>query len=78
MKPINFSESNVIFAKDQKEYLPLSAYRSKDGAVVSCWMLNFKERIKVLFSGKVWLKILTFHKPLQPQKLMVDNPFLHK
>lgn len=75
MKPIEFKESNVTFAKDQPEYLPLHAYRSDDGEVISCWKLTFGERLKVLFTGKVFLQILTFNKPLQPSKIVISNPF---
>lgn len=75
MRPIKFKESNVVFAKDQKEYLPLPAWRDSDGTVISCWGLSFKERIKLLFSGRVWLRLLTYNKPLQPQRLDVDYPF---
>ena len=67
MMPIEFKGSNVVFAENQPEYLPLPAYKSKDGMVTICWKLSFKERLKVLFAGKIWQKMLTFNKPLQPQ-----------
>ena len=66
MRPIEFKESNVIFAKDQPEYQPLPVYKGEDGLVVSCWKLSWRERAKILFTGKLWLNILTFNKPLQP------------
>lgn len=69
MKPVYFKEANITFAKDQPQYLPLPAERSEDGMVTTCWQMSFKERIKVLFTGKVWLQTLTFNNPLQPQKL---------
>ena len=74
MKIYKFKECNFEYAKDQPEYLPLPCYRYKDGEVVSCWSLDWKERLKVLFSGKIFLSILTFNHPLQPQKISVDNP----
>lgn len=74
MKAIKFPECNVIFAKDQPEYLSLPAYKSIQGQVVSCWKMGLRERLKVLFTGKVYLSLLTFNKPLQPQLLMVDKP----
>ena len=72
MYPIEFKEQNWIFAKDQPQYLSLPCYKSEDGEVISCWKLTFKERLKVLFGKPIWLSMLTFNKPLQPQKLSVD------
>lgn len=68
MSPVKVSESNVIYAGNQPQYLPLPAYRSEDGLVITCWELSFKERIKLLLSGKLFLAILTFNNPLQPLK----------
>lgn len=73
MKPIEFAEQNVIYAKSQPEYLPLPAYQFPDGAVF-CWSLNPWERLKVLFTGRIWHQVLTFGKPLQPQLLGVHKP----
>jgi hypothetical protein len=75
MKPIKFKESNVTFAENQKEYLPLPAFRNNDGEVISCWKITFLERIKLLFTGKLWLSCLTFNQPLQPLLPMVNYPF---
>lgn len=66
MKPINFKETNVTFAKDQKQYMPLVALKTEAGEVVTCWEFSFAERLRVLFGGKLWLCISTFNKPLQP------------
>jgi hypothetical protein len=68
MKPIEFPEHNVVYAKDQPEYLPLPAFKSSDpmGQVVSCWQLSFRERLRILFTGKLWVMLATFHKPLTP------------
>ncbi|MGE5528072.1 MAG: hypothetical protein ACM3X6_02890 [Patescibacteria group bacterium] len=40
--------------------------------------MTFYERIKVLFSGRMWLNLLTFDQPLQPQLLSVDKPSFGK
>jgi len=68
MKPINDKSQNVIFAENQPEYLPLPAHKTEDGEVTTCWKLSWKERIRALFIGKMYLKTLTFNKPLQPLK----------
>ena len=76
MKPCNFKEANVTFAENQPEYRPLRAYRNPDGMVVSCWEMTVKERLKVLCFGKVWLRMLTFNRPLQPVTLETCSPFV--
>lgn len=73
MKPIEFKEQNVDYGKDQKEYLPLPALKLEDGTVVSCWKLSWKEVIKLLFTRKVWLAMLTFNEPLQPTFLTINK-----
>ena len=75
MKPIKFKEANLVLAENQPEYLTLPAWRGGDGTVISCWKLTRRERMKLLFTGRIWLRTLTFHKPLQPQRLDVDRPF---
>lgn len=78
MKPCDFPEKNVVFAKDQKEYLPLPAYRSGDGRVISCWSLSWRERLVVLLRGRLWLSVLTFNQPLQPLLPQTDYPFIRE
>lgn len=78
MTPTTFSEANITFAKDQPEYLPLPAhYEPTDpqGTVTSCWRLSWRERLSVLFRGRMYLSILTFHTPLQPQLPSTTPPF---
>ena len=77
MKPIKFKEQNVVFAKDQKPYLPLPAYKDNEqgGRIFHCWKLNLLERIKLLWTGRLWINVLTFNNPPQPIKPMVNNPF---
>jgi hypothetical protein len=76
MKPVNFDGSNCTYAEDQEEYLSLPAYKHGDeyGTVTSCWQMGVRERLKVLLSGKVYLSLLTFNKPLTPQILDVNSP----
>jgi len=77
MKPIEFKQQNVVFAKDQPPYLPLPAYQDDEqgGRIFHCWQLTFAERIKVLFTGRFWINVLNFHQKPQPIKPMVDSPF---
>lgn len=64
----------VVFAKDQPEYLPLPASRTPEGEVVTCWKMDWKARLKVLFGGKIYITMLTFNKPLTPFHVTVDKP----
>lgn len=73
MKPIYFPEHNTVFAKNQPEYSPLPALVQGNRSTF-CWQLTLKERIKLLFTGKLWHQVLNFEEPLQPQKLLVDKP----
>ena len=75
MKPIKFPEANVMFAVNQSEYAPLPAFKRKEphGGVVSCWQLTLIERLRLLFTGKIWLCMLTFQKPLQPVQLTTEK-----
>lgn len=68
MKPIETKDTNCIYAKDQPEYLPLPVHRvgNPEGEIISCWELTWKERIILLFGGRVYISMWTFNKPLQP------------
>lgn len=73
MKPVKFKHQNIEFAKDQDEYNTLPALRldTPQGEVISCWRMSFKERIKILFFGRVWLSLMSFNKPLTPSYMSV-------
>ena len=77
MKLIEFPEQTVVIAKSQPPYIPLPAHRYADdtnGRIVCCWKLSLGERLKLLFTGKIWHHVLTFNKPLQPQLLSIKKP----
>lgn len=74
---IEFPEQTVVIAKDQPEYQPLPAHRFVDdphGRIAFCWKLTWRERLAVLFRGKLWHQVLTFNQPLQPQLMSVEKP----
>jgi hypothetical protein len=66
MKPIKMPRNNVTYATDQPEYRLLPGVRDARGTLVSCWSLSWKERLGMLFSGKFYIVIMTFNRPLQP------------
>lgn len=76
MRPMEFPEVNVMFAKDQPQYMTLPACRINggEGRVITCWGLSWGERLRVLFTGKLWLSLLTFGSSIQPVRLEVGRP----
>lgn len=73
MKPVEFPEQNVIFAKDQPGYEPLPAMRNPEGDVVCCIELT-DEEIETMKRNKCfWLGLKTFNRPLQPIMLSVNK-----
>lgn len=74
MTPLEFPEQTVVWAKNQKPYLPLPAYMN-ERETISLWKLSWVERLKVLYRGQLWLRQLNFEERLQPQAPCVDSPF---
>lgn len=76
MQLIDFPEQNTVFAKDQPQYRPLPAHRFQDaeGRIACCWSLSWRERLRVLVTGRIWHQVLTFDQPMQPQLLTVAKP----
>ena len=74
MKPIKFPEQNCVYAENQPELLvnltDAAFYKQIDSEgierVVACWKLSFWERVRILFTGKLWSSLMTFGKPLTP------------
>lgn len=77
MDLVEFPEQTLVIAKNQPQYRPLPAYRKPqdpEGRVICCWSLTWRERLRLLFTGRIWHHILTFNGPLQPQLLELDKP----
>lgn len=78
MTPVRFPQVNLVLAENQPEYLPLPTHRTADGQVISCWSLTWRERLLLLWSGRLWLRQLTFGQLLQPQLPSVESPFVEE
>lgn len=74
MKPVEFPQHNIVWAKDQPEYLPLPAYTDRE-YTVTCYALTWRERFAVLLRGRLWFSQMNFGAPLQPQRPSVESPF---
>lgn len=72
MIPVKFPEADSVYGADQPEYepLPSRSLRFDDGSVMvtACWKLSWRERIRVLITGRVFSHLITAGSP-QPQLL---------
>lgn len=75
MKPIEFPQQTMVWAKDQPPYLPLPAFVN-ERETISCWSLTWSERLRVLLFGRLWLRQMNFGQSLQPQAPCVVSPFI--
>jgi hypothetical protein len=41
---------------------------------VTCWKLDWRARLGVLFGGKFYVVMLTFNQPLTPIRVSVEKP----
>lgn len=62
MKPIKFKEANKNLLKPNsmtdKECGSLWVFNDEKQCI-SCWKMTFKQRIKALIYGKIWLSVLS-------------------
>jgi hypothetical protein len=79
MNPLSFPEQTGCAAEDQPEYRPLPIHTVNDSAtgslvVTSCWGMSWPERLRCLFTGRVWVQQLSFRDGINPQLLSVERP----
>lgn len=74
MKPIDFPQSTKVLQKQsgmtERECLPLPIW-SNGKQCVSCWKPSFVERLKILFTGKIWVGMMS--GATQPPIYVVGN-----
>lgn len=62
MKPIKFNQANKNLLKPdsmtEDECSSLWVY-TDGNQCISCWKMNWKQRIKALFFGKIWLSVMS-------------------
>jgi hypothetical protein len=77
MTPTQFPQANTNFTAP--ESMPdcgdLPTFRGS-GQIISCWKMSWKERLKALITGKVWLGVAGSAQP--PVWLATQSPFPKK
>lgn len=74
MKPVRFPHANLdlVAPTDQPDVQTLPVFQG-DGYFVSCWALTWPQRIKLLFTGRLWFWVLgSGHPPIRPD---VEDPW---
>ncbi len=74
MRPLDFPQRTRIWAEDQPPYLPLPSY-TNERETITLWALSWRERWRVLRTGRLWLRQLNFGEALQPQAPTTESPF---
>ena len=75
MKPAKFEVVNLTYTRPENMTdeecgsLPVHQY---ERGIISCWKLSFCERVKVIFTGRVWLDVAATRQP--PVWLGVNAP----
>lgn len=81
MKPITFPEQNRTWVDPDPVhgtppgYLPLPAY-SNARETISLWALTWRERLRILWTGRLWLRQCNAGAPLQAQAPTTETPFV--
>ena len=77
MKPIKFKEANKELQKPVdmtiEQCSPLHIIQTGN-ICISCWRVSFKEKLILLFSGKLWLTVRS-GQTQPPVKITIDKPF---
>ncbi len=71
---VRYGAPEVVFAKDQPEYIWLPAVIGDNGIVTTRWRPSLRERIALLFGGSVYHQQLTWGGQLQPVKMSAVEP----
>jgi hypothetical protein len=77
MKPVRFEGCNSELSNHDPEAkpVPVLELEEREGTVIICWKLTWRERLRVVLTGVIWNAVVTFHRPMQPVILTVKRPF---
>ena len=76
MIPTTFPNQNRVLTApaDMPDVKPLPVYTDGE-SVISCWKLSWRERLRVLFLGVVWVWILTSAETQPPMTVTTKVEF---
>lgn len=80
-----FQSLETVLGKGQDQYRPLPVLWCDDdnGTVISKWKIGWRERLRILFSGELYISQLTFvpapaARHFQPQLPSVKAPGINR
>lgn len=71
VSPVIPGFKEIIYAKDQPEYNPISTIKDIKGQVLSRWAFSEEERKLIAEGADLFVCVHTFNKKLQPMALAV-------
>lgn len=74
MSPTCFSEQTIVISNNDQLLPAFVDITSTEFTLTCCWKLTWRERLRLLFTGRLWHRVATFGRPLQPQTLAVYKP----
>ena len=72
MEQINFMQTNNRLAENGRHPIPVFVNENL-GLVVSCWKPAFWERIKLLFTGKIYVCMMSSKKNVPATRLSIQE-----
>jgi hypothetical protein len=73
MRPIDFANSNTVFGKE----IPANVVKGHN-MVLTRWGMTWRERLSILWHGKVWLAVKGQNMPVVllsgDQAFEIENP----
>jgi len=63
-RPVKFKQANSEF-RTKNDEISMPVYIDYEtGCIISCWKMPFIRRLRVLFTGRIWLNVLSEKHPL--------------
>lgn len=78
MKPIEFPQASKTLTRPPGEKYklvkPLPVYTDEIGCI-SCWKATWKDRLNILFHGKIWVGVMSGNESQPPISLGSEDPW---
>lgn len=78
MKPTQFPQQTIVLKKPpgmtDEECGSLAIHNTERGECISCWTATWRERLRFLITGKVWLWVVS-GRTQPPVYIGVESPF---